>query len=70
MLFLQPDALKESRYFDVYAEYSKGGPNDILGRYTIINRGPEVATIHVLPQLWYRNVWDWGDNCDVSRKKI
>lgn len=61
---------KESRYFDVYAEYCKGSPNDILGRYTVINRGPDEATIHVLPQLWFRNVWDWGDTCDVSQVSL
>ncbi|KAL4223305.1 hypothetical protein ACF0H5_016776 [Mactra antiquata] len=56
----------ESRYFDVQVEYCKGGPNDILGRYTITNRGPDKSTIHVLPTLWYRNCWSWGDNCHAS----
>ncbi|KAH3884844.1 uncharacterized protein LOC127838481 [Dreissena polymorpha] len=55
----------ENRYFDVTAEYCKNSPNDILGRYTVVNRGPERATVHVLPQLWYRNVWDWGDDCEA-----
>ncbi|MEO8353438.1 MAG: glucosidase, partial [Chthoniobacteraceae bacterium] len=51
----------ESRYFDVLVEYAKGGPDDILVRLTISNRGPEAATIHVLPTLWYRNVWSWDN---------
>ncbi len=49
----------ECRYFDVLVEYAKGGPDDILVRLTIANRGPEAATIHVLPTLWFRNVWSW-----------
>ena len=52
----------ESRYFDVFTEYAKAGPDDILIRITVANRGPDAATIHVLPTLWYRNAWSWG--CD------
>src|SRR5215472_10014671 len=47
------------RYFDVMIEYAKAGPDDILGQVTITNRGPEAATLHVLPQLWARNIWSW-----------
>ena len=50
----------EDRYFDVFVEYAKGGPNDTLIRITAVNRGPEPATLHVLPTLWFRNVWSWG----------
>ena len=49
-----------NRYFDVLAEYAKAGPDDILIRITIANRGPEPAPLHVLPTLWYRNTWAWG----------
>ena len=49
-----------SRYFDVFAEYAKATPDDILIRITIANRGPALATIHVLPTLWFRNTWTWG----------
>jgi hypothetical protein len=49
-----------SRYFDVTAEYAKGSPDDLLIRITVANRGPEPATIHVLPTLWFRNTWIWG----------
>jgi hypothetical protein len=50
----------ENRFFEVTAEYAKAGPNDILCRITIVNRGPEAAAVHVLPTLWYRNSWSWG----------
>lgn len=48
------------RYFDVVAEYAKAGPDDILIRINIHNRGAEAAEIHVLPTLWFRNTWIWG----------
>jgi len=50
----------ESRYFDVFAEYAKASPNDVLIRVTAVNRGPETATLHFLPTLWFRNTWSWG----------
>jgi len=50
----------EGRYFDVFAEYAKNLPNDLLIRITVANRGPEVATLHVLPTVWFRNTWSWG----------
>jgi hypothetical protein len=49
----------EDRYFDVFVEYAKGGPDDTLVRITVHNRGPEKAQIHVLPTLWFRNTWTW-----------
>src|SRR5215216_2220171 len=49
----------DDRYFDVFVEYAKGAPEDILMRVTIHNRGPDPARIHVLPQLWFRNTWSW-----------
>ncbi len=48
------------RYFDVFAEYAKANPNDILIRISVANRGPEAARIDVLPTLWFRNTWSWG----------
>jgi hypothetical protein len=50
----------DDRYFDVLAEYAKAGPDDILIRIAVANRGPEPATLHLLPTLWYRNTWVWG----------
>lgn len=51
---------ERNRYYDVFAEYAKEGANDILIRITIANRGPTVATLHVLPTFWFRNTWSWG----------
>jgi hypothetical protein len=62
-------AFDDHRYFDVFAEYAKAAPNDILIRLTVANRGPDAAPIHVLPTLWYRNSWSWGcthDGCEVK----
>jgi hypothetical protein len=56
------DELHAGRYFDVFVEYAKAGPEDILCRVTAINRGRELAPLHVLPHLWYRNTWSWGDD--------
>jgi hypothetical protein len=50
----------EQRYFDVLAEYAKAAPDDILIRLSVINRGPESAVLHLLPTLWFRNTWIWG----------
>ena len=49
-----------SRYFDVFAEYAKADTDDILIRITVHNRGPDRATLHLLPTLWFRNTWSWG----------
>ncbi len=55
----------ENRYFDVFVEYAKAGSEDIAIRITAWNRGPEPAALHVLPTLWFRNSWDWGDPYDM-----
>jgi hypothetical protein len=47
------------RYFDVFVEYAKADPEDILIRITVQNRGPETAELHLLPTLWFRNTWAW-----------
>src|SRR5678809_1354737 len=52
------------RYFDVFIEYAKAGPEDILVRISVHNRGPEAAVIHVLPTLWFRNTWSWEEGAD------
>jgi hypothetical protein len=56
---LDTGIFEDDRYFDVFVEYAKAGPNDILCQATIHNRGPEAASLHVLPQLWFRNTWSW-----------
>jgi Glycosyl hydrolase family 63 C-terminal domain len=50
----------DGRYFDVFVEYAKETPEDILIKLTCINRGPDAAALHVLPTLWQRNTWAWG----------
>jgi hypothetical protein len=50
----------DNRYFDVFVEYAKAGPEDILINITVHNRGPEAARLRLLPTLWFRNTWSWG----------
>jgi hypothetical protein len=50
----------QDRYFDVFVEYAKASPEDLLIQITVWNRGPEPATLHVLPTLWFRNTWSWS----------
>ncbi len=52
----------EDRYFDVFVEYAKNSPEDILIRITVHNRGPQPAPLHLLPTLWFRNTWSWGSD--------
>ncbi len=47
----------ENRYFDVFVEFAKGAPDDVLIAISIANRGPEAADLHLLPHLWFRNDW-------------
>ncbi len=48
------------RYFDVFVEYAKAGPDDVCILITAVNRGPDAAPLHILPTLWFRNTWAWG----------
>lgn len=50
----------QDRYFDVFVEYAKESPADLLIQISIANRGPEAASLHVLPTLWFRNTWAWS----------
>jgi len=59
---------RENRYFDIFAEYAKGSDEDIFIRVTAWNRGPEAATLHLLPTIWFRNTWSWGT--DLRRPVI
>jgi len=56
---LDTGIFNSDRYFDVFVEYAKRTPEDILIQISVCNRGPEPATIHVLPTLWFRNTWTW-----------
>jgi Mannosylglycerate hydrolase MGH1-like glycoside hydrolase domain len=62
---LDTGVFDDDRYFDVFVEYAKASPEDLLIQVTAWNRGREPATVHVLPTLWFRNVWSWGG--DVPR---
>jgi hypothetical protein len=61
---LDTGVFDSDRYFDVFVEYAKASPEDILIEITVYNRGPEPATLHVLPTLWFRNVWSWGGTAE------
>jgi len=52
-------AFNDDRYFDIFVEYAKASPEDLLIKITVCNRGPEAAPLHVLPTLWFRNTWSW-----------
>ncbi len=54
------DSFVEKRFFDVTIEYARASQEDWLCRISAVNRGPDAAPIHLLPHLWYRNVWSWG----------
>src|SRR5262249_7013795 len=56
---LDTGVFDEDRYFDVFVEYAKDSPEDILIQVSGYNRGPEAAVLHVLPTLWVRNTWSW-----------
>jgi hypothetical protein len=58
----------DGRYWEITAEYAKAEPDDLLARITIRNAGPETATLHVLPTLWFRNTWSW--EVDAPRPQL
>src|SRR5205814_1780976 len=57
---LDAGVFDDDRYFDVTVEYAKASPTDLLVRITAVNRGPEPAPLELLPTLWFRNTWSWG----------
>src|SRR5581483_7275876 len=57
---LDTGIFNDDAYWDVFVEYAKNGPDDIVARITVHNRGIERAEIDVIPQLWFRNTWSWG----------
>ena len=59
---LDTGVFDDDRYFDVFVEYAKEGPEDMLVRITVHNRGPKAARLRVLPTLWFRNTWSWGED--------
>ena len=61
---LDTGVFNDDRYFDVEVRYAKASPDEIHIRVIATNRGPEAAPIHLIPQLWFRNDWSWGDPVD------
>jgi hypothetical protein len=59
---LDTGVFANDRYFDVFLEYAKESPEDVLIRITVHNRGPEAARLRLLPTLWFRNTWSWGED--------
>jgi len=57
---LDTGVFDDDRYFDVFVEYAKAGPEDLLIRISVANRGREAAKLHLLPTLWFRNTWSWS----------
>jgi hypothetical protein len=60
----------DDRYFDVFVEYAKAAPEDVLIRITVHNRGPEAARLRVLPTLWFRNTWTWAWGGDDRKPSL
>ncbi len=60
-------AFDDGRYFDVFVEYAQAAPGEILVRIEAINRGPDAAPLHLLPQLWFRNTWSWREGAQRPR---
>jgi hypothetical protein len=58
---LDTGVFDKDKYFDVLAEFAKGGAEDLAIKISVSNRGPEAATLHLLPTLWFRNTWMWSD---------
>jgi hypothetical protein len=56
---LDTGVFEGDRYFDVFVEYAKATPEDVLIKISVCNRGPEATSLHVLPTLWFRNTWSW-----------
>jgi hypothetical protein len=54
---LDTGVFRDDRYFDVFVEYAKGSPQDVLVRITAVNRGRKASVLHLLPTLWFRNDW-------------
>jgi len=67
---LDTGVFDSDRYFDVFVEYAKHTPEDILIQLTITNRGPDAHLLHVLPTLWFRNFWDWNADCEKPFIKV
>jgi len=59
---LDTGVLDDDRFFEVEVSYAKAGPDEIVMRVRATNRGPDPAPLHLLPTVWFRNTWSWGDD--------
>ena len=67
---LDTGVFDDDRYFDIFVEYAKADPEDILIRVTVHNRGPEAAPLHILPTAWFRNTWSWTETAKPNLRQI
>src|SRR6187549_3935988 len=58
---LDTGVFHEDRYFDVFVEYAKNDPEELLIKISATNRGPDAAPLTILPTVWFRNTWSWSD---------
>ena len=66
---LDTGVFRKNRYWDIFISYAKEDPETVFARITVVNRGPEAASLHVLPTLWFRNRWSWG-NQNAEKPKL
>ncbi|MGV2829654.1 MGH1-like glycoside hydrolase domain-containing protein [Myxosarcina sp. GI1(2024)] len=67
---IETGIFNEDKYFDITVEYAKANDEDILIQIEIANRGSETKTLHLLPTLWFRNIWSWGYEVEKPKLKI
>jgi len=67
---LDTGVFEQNRYFDVWVEYAKQAAEDTLIQITVVNQGTEVRTLHVLPTLWFRNIWSWNGGVKPSLHEV
>ena len=67
---LDTGVFDDDRYFDVFVEYAKATPEDILCRISVVNRGDQAAPIDLLPTVWFRNTWSWGRDTGLTPPRL
>lgn len=60
----------DNKYFDVFIEYAKIAPEDILIKITVVNQSDEISGLTLLPQIWFRNIWSWDDKCAKPQMRL
>jgi hypothetical protein len=67
---LDTGVFADGRYFDVVVEYAKASEDDVLMLVRVTNRGPDAASLHVLPHVWFRNTWSWNEGSERPRMTV